>query len=567
MELTVALCVAITLCASALGQVQFVEVAAERGLQPYQMAAGMGGGAAAADFDNDGDIDIFVPNGYGYADQLYQNDGTGRYVEIAAAAGVGSTARNRSALWLDYDGDGDLDLLVAGDCWRTTCTEQTTLRLYRQYAEGRFEDVTKEAGLFRDLARVASHLGGMCAGDVNNDGFLDICLALWDGKTWLFLNDGRGAFTDISVSSGVGAEQRQHWQPVMHDFDRDGWLDIFVAVDFSENRLWINQRDGTFIDAAPQAGAANAFNDMGVAICDYDNDGDFDLYVTNIAADGMHNILLRNDTVDGALSFSEISHEAGVDNGYWGWGAAFMDCDNDGLVDLATTNGWRIPPWNADPSRFFLNLGGQSVTFAEVSDQVGFNDTEWGSALISFDSDRDGNLDLLQVTRSGAGVLLLENRPDPDSNAYLVVKPRMLGPNSHAIGAVVRVSVAETTMARLITAGVSFIGQAPAEAHFGVGTASTIDSVVIDWPNGDQTVLYDTATDVVLTVTYHLPGDPNCDDRIDAFDIEPFLVALFDPDEYESRFPDCDISRADVNIDGEIDEFDIEPFLDLLFGT
>ncbi len=243
-----------------------------------------------------------------------------------------------------------------------------------------------------------------------------------------------------------------------------------------------------------------------------------------------------------------------------------MDCDNDGWVDLATTNGWRTPPWSTDPSRFFLNLGGQSVVFADVSDQVGFNDTEWGSALISFDSDRDGNLDLLQVTSSGAGLRLLENRPEPNPNAYLVVKPRMLGPNSHAIGAVVRVSVAKTTMARLITAGVSFIGQAPAEAHFGVGRAHTVDSVAIDWPNGDETVLYDVAADQMITVVYHLAGDPNCDDRIDAFDIEPFLVALFEPDTYGERYPNCELRRADVNGDGTIDQFDIGPFLDLLFG-
>ena len=132
----------------ATGQVQFVDVSAARGIQPYTMAPGMGSGVATADFDDDGDIDLFVPNAEGVPDQLYRNLGNGQFEEIAAIAGLASTEPSRVALWLDYDGDHLLDLFVAADCFQAdpACLDTVTLRLYRQVADTQFEDVTISAG-------------------------------------------------------------------------------------------------------------------------------------------------------------------------------------------------------------------------------------------------------------------------------------------------------------------------------------------------------------------------------------------------------------------------------------
>ncbi|MCH8853588.1 MAG: VCBS repeat-containing protein [Planctomycetes bacterium] len=114
----------------------------------------------------------------------------------------------------------------------------------------------------------------------------------------------------------------------------------------------------------------------GVALFDYDNDGDFDLFITNIFDDGFHNVLLRNDTAyGGKLAFTEVSESLGVRDTGWAWGTTFFDADHDGLLDLAATNGWFSDPWRDDPSKFFWNLGGDPVEMLDVSDEVGFNDT------------------------------------------------------------------------------------------------------------------------------------------------------------------------------------------------
>jgi len=502
-------------------QMQFVEAGAARGIQPYVMDLGPSGGAAAADFDDDGDIDFFVPNSGWIPDQLYRNLGDGRFEEIGAQAGVASIDRNRVALWFDFDGDRLLDLFVSGDDWADLSRlppgydpgplyeSETKLKLYRQVADGVFEDVASEAG-FTDDPTVSNsqHRGGVAAGDIDNDGDLDLFITQWISPppvnpnppingVRLFVNDGDGTFTDETSESGMNLVKAHH-QPMMHDFDSDGFLDIYVAVDFRPNLFWINQGDRTFVDEAPAAGADNAWNDMGLTLGDMDADGDLDIYLTNIdqgtGASHRHNLLLRNDSVGAAFDFARLT-DAGVEAGGWGWGATFMDADRDGDVDLAATNGWYVqftPKYALDEMRFFLNQGGSPVVWEEVGEEVGFlGDTLWGSALLAVDYDRDGDLDLAQ-TCNGHGMAavhqfrLFDNQPEAETagNHYLVVRPRMEGANHRAIGAVVRLEAGPLSLMRLISAGTSYFGQEPAEAFFGVGSQTVIDRVTVEWPDG-----------------------------------------------------------------------------------
>lgn len=479
----------------ASAQVQFTDVAGARGFGPYS-GLRMGSGAAAADYDDDGDVDLFLPDPGG-THQLLRNDGTGHFTDLAGPANLTSPGGHHVALWVDVDGDQDLDLLLAGG----TAGDPIVLTLFRQDTPTAFTDITTSSGLptgFQD--HFFQHAAGLAAGDVDRDGLLDIYFAIWNGFPRLFHNQG-GTFTEIGVAAGVTpAQTLQPWQPLFHDFDRDGWQDLYVAVDFGPNQLWINQGDATFLDEAPAAGAANWMNDMGIAPGDYDDDGDLDLYITNIYKyhdDTERNVLLRNDSTGGSLAFVDVAPDLGVENSAWGWGTTFLDADNDGRLDLAATNGFDAPFYETDVTRYFHRTGGG---FTEMAAAAGLADVDWGSSLIAFDADRDGDLDLVQTCVEGGPVRLLDNGGGPASHHWLVVQPRMSGSNHRAIGAVVRVVAGGVSRMRLITAGTSFLGQEPAEAFFGLGSTGVVDQVVVEWPDGSTTVRTSVGVDQVVEI-------------------------------------------------------------------
>lgn len=536
---------------------QFVDVSGERGIGAFTMAAGLGGGFAASDYDDDGDIDVFVPTDFG-PDLLYRNDGTGSFVEHAAAAGLLNNDPNKAALWLDFDGDGLQDLLVTGGDCHAGCggLSERTLRVYRQHWRDLFTEVTDTCGIEALNLNVAqNHVGGMCAGDVNNDGWLDLFIGVWQGPAYLFMNNQDGTFTNATAASGVAGE-RPHWQAMMYDFNGDRWQDIYVAVDFGPNALFLNQRDGTFVDVAPAAGLANFMNDMGMALGDHDNDGDLDIYLTNIfdyQGLGEHNVLYRNNTVSGVLSFTDVAVQAKVHNGGWGWGCTFLDADNDGRVDLATTNGFSFRGWVTDTSRFFRNAGGSPVTFTNVSTAVGFADQFWGSGLAAFDADRDGDLDLMQACNVGGPLRLLDNvRSGPVAeNGWLVVQPRMRGANRFAVGAVVRIRTDGQQQMRLISAGVSFLNQEPAEAFFGTGTNRGVD-VQIEYPNCTRMALLAQPVDGILKV---ILGDLDASGVVTGMDLA-ILLANWGPCPGNGQF--C---PGDLDGNGSVNGMDLANLL------
>ncbi len=498
-----------TLSSPALGapDIQFVEVSGTRGIGSFAAAGGTFGGVAAADYDDDGDVDIFVPNASGISDQLYENDGVGNYTEIAAAAGVDSLDRHRSALFFDYDGDGLLDLAVAGDCYGILppCTNPT-LKLYRQTSPGLFTDVSVAAGLSTNVGGgLGDSVGGMAAGDINGDGYLELFISVWGDASFLFLNNRDGTFSDISDSSGisVGTDVRS-FQPVFHDWNNDGLMDIFESIDAAPNRLWINDGDNTFTDISVAAGVDTAFNEMGVAVGDADNDGDLDIFITNIRVGFKHNVLFRNDTTGLNPSFDEIAYFSGVHNAGWGWGTTFFDADGDTWLDLAATNGFGfLPPFSDDPSRFWHNDQNPAMTFTDESASVDFDDTYNGSGLAAFDYDGDGDPDLLQTTLTGS-VRLLENQHTGGGspNNFLTVKPRLtIGGNRRGIGSVVRITIGGNTYMRLIRAGGSMASQEPAAATFGLGAAATVDLVEVTWPDGTTTAQTSVSANQEITIT------------------------------------------------------------------
>jgi hypothetical protein len=391
----------------------------------------------------------------------------------------------------------------------------------------------------------------------------------------LLLNNGDGTFTDISSSSNIGTEEDTIWQFVFHDFNEDGWLDMHAAVDFDADHLYINQGDNTFLDVAVSAGVDHDANDMGIALGDYDNDSDLDMYLTNIELDSpeepgpRRNVLYRNDSIGGTLAFEELAIESGVAYTDWGWGCTFLDGDNDGLLDLAVTNGFfRVmvtgfgSRWSTDRSVFFRNLGGDPVTFDDVSDSVGFNDALYGSSLVAVDYNRDGHLDLVQTTQllgdwpsdDPSQMRVLKNSPGEPakSNNYVVIKPRMDGANHFAIGATVHVQIGTVSLMRIITAGTSFMGQEPAEAHFGLGDAAMIDEVRIEWPGGGSSVFSNVPANRIYRA-----GSASIDPELRNLDLD--LDGL--DDEQEVLVHGTDPTLFDTDEDG------ISDGLEIIFGS
>ncbi len=453
---------------------KFVDIAGDRGIAP-NTSDKHGNGVAAADVDNDGDTDLFFPHKDGTACRFLVNQGDGTFIDQAAAAGLDDTSGVRLGVWFDYTGDGRLDLLTVNETSATT-----SFKIYRQQAGLVFTDSTSFAGL--EILDVGFNRAGIDVADINNDGFLDFYAAMWDnGGTalgYMFLNDGDSTFTDVSVSSGVRTSiANTQWQPTFYDFNGDGWMDLYQAVDFDENRLWMNDGDGTFTDISIAANANNSMNDMGMALGDYNHDGKMDIFVTNIFNGPEHNILMRNDTVGSTVSFTEVSESLGIEDGGWGWGCTFFDADLDGYIDLAATNGFGA---NIDSTRFYMNRGSGPKWFTrDLAKQAGIQDFDWGVSLISVDFDRDGDLDLLQTTNAAGGTIRLwDNQPLDNSlpmGNHIVIQPRQTGTNTRGIGSVVNLSTSFNNQMRHIGVGSSYMAQIPAEAHFGLGDETTVD--------------------------------------------------------------------------------------------
>lgn len=504
---------------------QYLDVTSEKNFSIAKSGPIYGSGVAAADYDGDGDIDLYVCTEEGHANYLYRND-LGNFTSIGEEVGLASMERSRMALWIDIDGDHDLDLLVAGDCDQAendcSAPGQSQLNLYR-HDDGVFTDITIQARLhLYGPKRKREVLGGLAAGDINNDGYVDFVVAMWNGQMQTLINDGTGAFDEQSVKRSLDVGVYNYWQPVFHDFNKDGYLDIYCNVDFSGNKLWISSPGGHFVDLSEETKSDNAFNEMGISLGDIDNDGDFDIYATNIANHNgfdVHNILLmQNRSGNDEFHFEENAKGLGLDQGGWGWGTTMFDSNNDGLLDLAATNGW----YTKDPDLSRIWIQQPDGSFLDQSESLNLNDTLNGTTLISIDYDRDGDLDVVQSIKDFdeeiPNVRLLENQLSATDGNYLVVKPRMNGPNHFSIGATVTAYADEQLYTRLIHAGTSFYGQEPAEAFFGLGSNEILDSLKITWPGGESSWWYDISTNQVLVLNddqvVHRPVELNAEQGI-----------------------------------------------------
>ncbi|MFY0600683.1 MAG: VCBS repeat-containing protein [Cyclobacteriaceae bacterium] len=466
-----------------------------------------GHGISASDFDGDGDIDFYACANVNVPNKLYRNDGDGSFTDVAELVGLDLDIQSRASLWFDYDADRLLDLVVVGEqCFESKdCEDRVSLNLFKQLSSGNFVDVTESAGLvlgdkYDGIGQYA--IGGLSAGDLNSDGYLDLLLTMWFGKTSLFVNNTDGTFSDRSESSGIGLEDYRSWQSIITDVNLDGKQDIYICIDGGPNQTWINDGSLAFHDMAEELRMDSPFSEMGVTIGDYDNDGDFDFYTTNITTGGAGNHLLKNAIVNEKRFFVDAADPLGVKLSGWDWGCTFADINNDGWQDLAITNG--NLNWPKDQSQLWINDEGR---FVNVSDESMFNDELNASSLIAFDADRDGDLDYLQSlqgsNQSKIPVIYYENQLEESEtqNNFICIQPRMSSSkNYYGIGSVVKIVAGDLSQMRQITSGTSFYAQEPAEAFFGLGDRSSLDEVRIEWPDGNTSVYNDVVVNQVVTL-------------------------------------------------------------------
>lgn len=365
----------LTRSADGSSQLHFTDVTAESGIR----AMGFGMGVAAGDINNDGWVDLYLTN-YG-PNQLLRNNKDGTFTDISRRSGTGDEGFSVSASFVDYDRDGWLDLYVA------------------HYVEYRLGHDTK----CRAVA-----------------GGFDYCppQAFRPQPSRLYRNNRDGTFRDVTAAAGMSGDVGPALGVATADFDNDGWIDIYVAIDGAENQLWMNQRNGSFKNSALLAGAALSETgrpeaSMGVDAGDVDNDGDEDLVMTHLAEQG-HNLYVN----DGSGLFEDRSAAAQLGPlslASTGFGVGWFDFDNDGWLDLATVNGTILAREGRPKGQFpydqerqlFRNRG--KLSFEDVTHRAGpaFQVSDVGRGAAFGDVDNDGDVDLLIGNLNGPTRLLL----------------------------------------------------------------------------------------------------------------------------------------------------------------
>ena len=430
-------------------------------------SSGNNEGVAMADYDGDGDLDVFVA-GQNTGDRLYENDGSGNFADVAGAEGVADGTNGRGAAWGDYDNDGDPDLYLT----RVSATNV----LYTNNSNS-FSSVGLGGG--NGLAAIWV--------DYDSDGDLDIFGGNDTGSAnhFLFRNDGGGSFVDRGGNAGFAALANAYgadWA----DFDNDGDLDLYIAnyQNGVEDQLFRNDGGGNFADVTASSPIGPSVFTVGAAWADFDNDGDMDIYV---AEQSGSDYLYQNN----AGTFSNVANALGINNTGSAQSVSWADFDNDGDLDVYVGNGV-----NNTDNRFYVNNGGAS--FSEQATALGLDgDLRHTRGLAWGDVDNDGDIDLF-VANTGSNQLF---RNQGNGNNYLHVDLEGSVSSRDGIGARLTATIGGNSQILDVDGGGGYQSQNSQRVAFGLGAATVVDQLRVDWPSGIAQTFVNVAANQVLAIT------------------------------------------------------------------
>ena len=495
---------------TAQAQIRFQDISKAAGINTIPIPTDeVAGGVVVLDYDKDGWEDLYCAGGQGY-DALYHNNHDGTFTDVSVQAGIHDHGRifSHGAASLDIDQDGWPDLYIA-------CEGHDLL--FRNNHDGTFTDITKKAGIIVPVGR--NNNMSVTFGDFDGDGLNDIYVARYIDtvlptytdpltgfpdynhkglRNFFYINNGNGTFTESAADYGID-DNGCGLIALFFDYDRDGDLDLLIGNDFGyylqPNAVFKNMlvETGTakFVNVSDSIGMKSHLFCMGIGASDYDRDGDFDFFETNIGPE----MLLQNN----GNHFSDVIAKSGAMMGKVTWNGAlydattwspiFVDMDNDGWEDLFEVHGTMpvVKPretFEYDTSRILQNMGG---TFKDITSTAGFVTFERGRSGTTFDFDQDGRMDLvfgpvpLVPVNPTSGIKLLKN-VTPNVGHWLEIHLHGKTCGAEAIGTCIEVWENGIRHLRQVSTGGSLCSQPSLIQHVGLGKSDHADSILIFWP-------------------------------------------------------------------------------------